>query len=178
MEHKKFKHALDKSGDCADSGFSCEEQFKLLAEKRGYEVRAASKSEQFSHIDFWLEKDGNRWSFDCKARKKLRREDIEPTDEFCWLEFVSVNGGVGWLRGLARYICFERENDFFIVDRKLLLELAERIVDFNTIVDRPHKALRKIYRRFKRKDQISYIEFVEIEKLEHKLWKKNQEDQN
>lgn len=178
MEHTKFKHSKDKTGECADSGFSCEEQFKKLAELKGYEVIHATRLEQFTHIDFWLEKDGNRWSFDCKARKKLRREDEKPTDEFCWLEFVSVNGGAGWLKGSARYISFERESDFFIVDRKLLLELAEKIVDFDTVVGCPHKALRKIYRRFKRKDQISYIEFSEIEKLEHKIWKKNKKDQS
>lgn len=172
IKHTKYQHLLDKSGDCAASGFSCEEQFKLLAESKGYEVEVASRNMQFSHVDFILKKDGSQWKFECKGRKKLRREDKEPNDDYCWLEFVSVNGGAGWLRGSAQYLCFERKDDFFIVNRKLLLDLAEKLVDFSSFVDRPHKALRKIYRRFKRKDQISYIEFSEIEKLEHKIWKK------
>jgi len=167
-----YQNKHDVSGVNSRDGNNAEELFRQLAENQGYTVTDATKTEQFAHIDFWLEKDGNRWSFDCKARKKIRREDKDFSDEFCWLEFVSVNNSAGWLRGLARYIVFERENDFLIVDRKLLLELAEKIVDFDTIVDRPHKALRKIYRRFKRKDQISYVEFAEIEKLEHKIWKK------
>lgn len=170
--HKKYQHVKDVSGQCADSGFSCEEQFKKLAESKGYEVLVAGRNLQFCHVDFILKKDDKQWNFECKSRKKIRREDKEPNDEFCWLEFASVNGGAGWLRGSAQYICFERKDDFFIVNRKLLLDLAEKLVDFNSYVDRPHKALRKIYRRFKRKDQISFIEFSEIEKLEHKIWKK------
>lgn len=167
-----YQHKHDTTGQNSIDGSNAEELFRKLAEQQGYKVTDSTRTEQFSHIDFWLEKDGNRWAFDCKARKKIRREDKEPSDEFCWLEFVSVNGAVGWLRGEAKCIVFEREKDFLIIDRKLLLELAERIVDFNAIVDRPHKALRKVYRRFKRKDQIAYIEFAEIEKLEHKVWAK------
>lgn len=167
-----YQNKHDTTGQNSIDGFNGEELFRKLAEAQGYVVVDATKTEQFAHIDFWLEKDGNRWPFDCKARKKIRREDKDFSDEFCWLEFVSVNGSVGWLRGKAAQIAFERENDFLIIDRKLLLELAERIVDFNAVVDRPHKALRKVYRRFKRKDQISYIEFAEIEKLEHKVWVK------
>lgn len=176
--HKKYQHKLDTSGQNSLDGGNAEDIFRELAEKQGYIVTDASRTEQFGHIDFWLEKDGNRWSFEIKARKKLRREDSEPTDEYCWLEFVSVNGKSGWLREGAEYLALERKDNVLIVSRKLLLALAEEIVDFESSVDRPHKALRKIYRRFKRKDQISYIEFSEIEKLKHKLWKKNQEDQS
>ena len=172
MDHKKYQHAKDVSGKNSRDGKFCEDLFREIALSKGLSCREASKNEQFSHIDFFLEKDGKKWSVDCKARKRIKREDKEPTDEFCWLEFVSVNNKDGWLKGKADFICFERENDFLIVDRKILLELAEKIVDFATVVDRPHKALRKIYRRFQRKDQISYIEFKEIEKLEHFIWKK------
>jgi len=58
MEHQKYQHSKDKTGECANSGFSCEEQFKKLAESKGYEVLVAGRNLQFCHVDFILKKDG------------------------------------------------------------------------------------------------------------------------
>jgi len=167
-----YKNKLDKLGTCAKDGKSAEEQFRKLAEQRGYTVKDACLDKQFAHIDFTLEKDGHEYHFEVKARKKLRRQDKDYADSFLWVEIKNVRGDSGWLYGDADIIVAERENDFLLVSRKNLVDLAEKLINFEETVDKPHKALRKIYRRFKRKDQISYIEMAEIEKLEHSLWPK------
>ncbi len=172
MEHKKFKHSLDKSGDCAASGFSCEEQFKLLAESKGYEVVVVSREMQFSHVDFILKKDGEQWKFECKGRKKIRRADENFADHITWVEFKRTDGRNGWLFGSADQVAIEQENEFIIIARKDLLELAEKLVDRTKTVDRAHKAQNVSYRRFGRKDEISYILTSEIRKSNIKIWNK------
>ena len=172
-EHKKFKHILDKSGDCADSGFSCEEQFKLLAESKGYEVVVVSREMQFSHVDFILKKDGQQWKFECKGRKKIRRADEDFADHITWIEFKRTDGRNGWIYGNYDYLAIEQKSEFIIIARKDLLNLAEKLVDRTKTVDKAHKAHNISYRRFGRRDEISYISTSEIKKLKIKIWDKN-----
>lgn len=173
MEHKKYQHAKDTSGDCAASGFSCEEQFKKLAESKGYEVLVAGRNLQFCHVDFILKKDDKQWNFECKSRKKIRRADLEPTDDYCWIEFKRTDGKDGWIFGDAHYVVLEQKDEFLIVDRKALLKLAEKLVDREKVVARAEKAFNVSYRRFGRKDEIAYILTAEIRKLKLSIWPKN-----
>ena len=170
--HKKYQHVKDVSGQCADSGFSCEEQFKKLAESKGYEVLVAGRNLQFCHVDFILKKDDKQWNFECKSRKKIRRADSEPTDEFTWIEFKRTDGKDGWIFGDAHQVVLEQKDEFLIVDRKELLKLAEKLVDRTKTVARAEKAFNVSYRRFGRKDEISYILTAEIRKLKISIWKK------
>lgn len=172
MDHKKYQHSKDKTGECANSGFSCEEQFKKLAESKGYEVLVAGKNLQFCHVDFILKKGDKQWNFECKSRKKIRRADSEPNDEFTWIEFKRTDGKNGWILGDADYIVLEQKDEFLIVERKALLKLAEKLVDRTKTVDRAEKAFNVSYRRFGRKDEIAYILTDEIRKLKISIWPK------
>jgi hypothetical protein len=96
MEHKKFKHNLD-NHDCAEMGFSAEVIFKQLAEGKGYSLRVAGRQEQFSHVDFILNKDGKEWRVDVKGAKKLKRTDNNYCFEHIWLEWKTGHGKDGWL---------------------------------------------------------------------------------
>lgn len=174
MEHKKFKHSLDKSGECADSGFSCEEKFKLLAEKQGYEVVVVGREMQFSHVDFILKMGGNQWKFECKGRKKIRRADEDFADHITWVEFKRGDGKNGWLFGSADQVAIEQENEFIIIARKDLLKLAEKLVDRTKTVDKAFKAHNVSYRRFNRRDEIAYIDTSEIKRQKNvKIWPKD-----
>lgn len=170
IKHAKYQHSLDKTGNCAESGFSCEEQFKLLAEKMGYEVVVVGREMQFSHVDFILKKDGKQWKFECKGRKKIRRADEDFADHITWVEFKRGDGKNGWLMGSADFVAFQKKDGFLIVRRIDLLRLAEKLVDFTQTVNKAEKAHNKIYTRWGRKDQISYIDTSEVEKLKNSFW--------
>ena len=172
MTHTKFKHKLDTSGQNSLDGGNAEDIFRELAEKQGYIVTDASRTEQFGHIDFWLEKDGGKWSFEVKARKKLSRQSEDYDDSKFWCEWVSVSGKPGWLRCGANFLAIEQEHEFLIVDRKKLEKLAESLVDFTKIVDRAKNALNVTFRRFKRKDLLSIIECDKVREIAHKIWPK------
>ena len=131
-----------------------------------------SRQMQFSHVDFILEKDGNQWKFECKGRKKIRRADEDFADEFCWVEFRRTDGKSGWLFGSADQIAIEQKDEFIIIARKDLLNLAEKLVDRTKTVDKAFKAHNVSYRRFNRRDEIAYIDTSEIKKQNVKIWPK------
>lgn len=167
-----YQNKHDISGQNSIDGANGEEIFRQLAENQGYTVTDATKTEQFAHIDFWLEKDGNRWSFEIKARKKMSRKDDEYRDDILWVEHVGVNGKDGWLRTGADILALEQENEFLIVERKKLRELVEKLVDFTKIVDRAKNALNVTFRRFKRKDLLSIVETAKVREITSKIWPK------
>jgi hypothetical protein len=84
------------------------------------------------------------------------------------LEFANVRGNTGWLRSDVDYIAFERANDFLIVKRQLLLELAESLCDLVNITTQAKEALYKGYQRKGRADLISMIKMSDILTLPHK----------
>ena len=165
-----YQNKHDKSGLNSSDGDLAEQAFRELAVEKGYMVVEATKEMQFAHVDFLLEKDGKFWKIDCKAKKKLDRSSKNYTDEFCWIEFVNVQGNPGWLYGKADYIAFQREYGFMLVSRKELSELCDRVVDFTTVASKAKFAYKKVYRRFKRKDKIAYLKFSEIEEVSHTNW--------
>jgi hypothetical protein len=175
IEHKKFKHALDKHG-CGEMGFSAEVVFKKLAEEKGYSVRVARREEQFSHVDFILSKGKEEWRIDVKGAKRKKRTDENVDYTILWLEFRNGNGGEGWLtkeeKG-ATTIAFELENEFVIVSRKELLELAKKLCNLENRVDSAKKALYNGYKRFGRRDLLSIIKTEDLYKIKHSIWPKN-----
>ncbi len=173
MEHTKFKHALDKH-DCGEMGFSAEVTFKKLAEEKGYSVRVARREEQFSHVDFILQKDGKEWRVDVKGAKRLKRADEAPNYDFVWLEFRTGHGTDGWLtadKGCCT-LAFELENEFILVSRKDLLKLAKKMCDLGNVVSSSRKALYCAYKRFGRQDLLSLIKTEDLRQLTHSVWKK------
>jgi hypothetical protein len=174
MEHKKYKHALDKH-DCHEMGFSAEVIFKQLAEEKGYSVRVAGREEQFSHVDFILSKEDVKWRVDVKGAKRKKRTDDSVDYSIIWCEIKNGNGGEGWLvkdKNGATTIAFELENEFIIVSRKDLLGLVKKICNLENRVDSSKKALYNGYKRFGRQDLLTLIKTEDLLKIQHSIWPK------
>jgi hypothetical protein len=174
MEHKKFKHNLD-NHDCSEMGFSAEVIFKQLAEKKGYSLRVSERQENFNHVDFILQKNGKEWRVDVKGAKRLKRADAALNYDFVWLEFRTGHGKDGWLaadKGCCT-LAFELENEFILVSRKDLFELAKKLCDLEKKVDSAKKALYCGYKRFGRRDLLSLIKTEDLRQIQHSIWPKN-----
>jgi len=157
-----------KNSESWNRGQVVEKQFAKLMDIRELDYRKSSKKEQFKHIDYH----SSFGTIDVKAKKRLNRGDGKEQDEFIWLEFKNVQGKAGWLCGETNVIAFERDNDFVLVKRKDLLELALKICDIKHIVNKSTQALYKGYRRKGRRDLISLIKMSDILKINHRIWKK------
>ena len=173
MTHTKFKHNLD-NHDCADRGFSAEVIFKQLAEEKGYSVKIASREMQYSHVDFVLNKDNKEWRVDVKGAKKKKRTDDLVDYSVIWLEFRNGNGGFGWLvrENGCSHIAFELENEFILVGRKELKELADKLCNLEKKVDAAKKAMYCGYKRFGRQDLLSLIKTEDLKQIPHSIWPK------
>lgn len=174
MEHQKFKHNLD-NHDCADRGFSAEVIFKHLAEEKGYSVKVASREMQYSHVDFVLNKDDKEWRVDVKGAKKKKRTDDLVDYSVVWLELRNGHGGFGWLakENGCSHIAFELENEFILVSRKELKELAEKLCNFEKMVGQSKNALYCGYKRFGRRDLLTLIKTEDLKQINHSIWPKN-----
>lgn len=170
----KYRNRFDYNGQCSDSGYSAENLFSEMAEKRGWEVSKADRKQQLSHVDVYLNhKKHGTVSFDVKAQKKVKRTDSNTNDKYLWVEFSNVAGKEGWLRGNADLIAFEQEKNFLIVRRQALLDFCEKNVDFSDKVDKSSEAVYRVYQRKGRKDEISLIPIKDIkEHVSYSLWKK------
>lgn len=174
MEHKKFKHTLDKH-DCSDIGFSAEVNFKQLAEEKGYSVRIARREEQFSHVDFILTKGKDEWRVDVKGAKRKKRTDDSVDYSIVWCEIKNGNGGEGWLtkaKNGATTIAFELENEFVIVSRKDLLDLVKKLCNLEKMVAQSKNALYCGYKRFGRRDLLTLIKTEDLLTIHHSIWPK------
>jgi|SRR5210317_179831 hypothetical protein len=151
----KFK----KSGSW-EMGNRAETLFSSALDKKGIPWRYATKKEQIQkHIDFHTD----RGTVDVKCMKKINRVDYNPQQDFIWLEFQNVRGNTGWLCSEVDYIAFERPNDFVIVDRQRLLELAKSLCDLTNMTRQGGmKALYRGYQRQGRKDIISMIKMSDV----------------
>ena len=150
-------------------GQAVEAEFEALLKLRDPEARRATQQEQFDHIDFI----SNFGTFDVKALGRVSRGDTDTQDERRWLELNNVAGRVGWL--LAEkldYLAFERADDFIIVRREDLKELAKSLCQFE-YVDCPLDALYNLYQRRGRKDLLTVIRTDDILALDHRLWAKS-----
>ena len=149
-------------------GQKVEDGFAELLEQRDPNYKRATKQEQFRHIDFHT----FFGTIDVKAKKKLNRRDAKGQDEYVWLEFKNVQGKDGWLCGETDIIAFERDNDFVLVSRHQLLQMAKSKCDLNKRVTYSRDALYKGYRRNGRKDLISIVKMGDILQIPHRIWDK------
>jgi len=161
-------------------GLQAEQRFKKLAETRGFEVREATRSEQFDHIDFHLTldsptKEGGKLKakVDVKGRKRLGRRNIDFEDDWVWIELKNVTGSDGWLYGASDFIAFEAEDSFIVSIRKELLGFCEDKIDTRRRVHISSQAKYVCYSRSGRQDLISLIKMEDIRKLPNStVWKK------
>lgn len=169
-----YQNKHDTTGDCAKVGKKAEDSFRELAEKRGYTVQASSMEQQFNHIDFILKKDNKEWKIDIKGAKKISRTNEKPCFKYIWIEKKNCRGQNGWILGSASQIAFELENEFIIVSRKELLELVEKLCDFDKLVTQSKKALYCGYRRLGRQDLLSLIKTTDLYQIKYTIWEKGQ----
>ena len=134
-------------------GLRTELQFEKEAERRGFEVKKSSRSDDMKkHIDYYVRFTGasTYWGFDVKKSKS--------PDEM-WIEHTNVRGDDGWLRGDSNFIAFhlqEGDERFLIVSRKELLDLWDSKVNMDTTTDKSQSYFRA-YQRKNRKDLIAKV---------------------
>lgn len=157
-----------KGSESWQRGQAVEKEFSKLMDIRGLDYEEADRESQFKHIDYY----SSFGTIDVKAKKKLNRGDGAEQDDFIWLEFKNVQGKDGWLCGSTDVIAFERDNDFVLVKRKHLLDMANNKCDLNQKVTSSSKALYKGYQRKGRKDLISLVKMSDVLTIKHRLWEK------
>lgn len=160
--------------DSLEIGETAQQNFKKLAEIKGWKVRPSSSDEDINeHWDFLIEKDGKFSKVDVKSMKRISRNDSELQDEFTWMELHGVRSyDEGWLYGgKADHLAFETKTGFIIVKREDVIELLERIVDFKIQVSFPAQAKYCVYQRKGRPDKITLIETEKLKDLSHAFWK-------
>jgi len=101
--------------------------------------------------------------FDVKALKRVNRNDESLSDEITWIEGTNVRGNPGWIKGLADYIVFERQNAWTVINRAELLRwTAEKIRRNGSKIG---KGLYQIYTRPNRQDKLTMIRFSDIDTI-------------
>jgi hypothetical protein len=170
-----YRNKYDKDGASFALGENAENSFVSAAKKNGMELVVASRQDEFNHIDFHVTHthDQVKFSVEVKSRKKVKRADSSVNDDLVWVEFKNVRGSRGWLYGGADAVAFERENDFVIVDRKLLTRLCERLCDLTKLNVDVKMPLYTAYQRRGRQDIVSLIKMTDIlTNIKHALLKK------
>lgn len=162
-------------GGTVQTGDAAEEAFRKIAENHGFMVIKSTREEDMRHhIDFFLDDDQSVLSVDVKARKKISRRDANYCDDWTYVEFRLPMGGKGWLyHEDVDLIAFETPDDFIIVERDKLRQLAEVMVDRNTVVSDPHDAK---YKGFTRRDKelVALVETKWVRAISKWIWPKDQ----
>jgi hypothetical protein len=156
MDH--YVNIYDRTGENSKRGFTAEDNFVSLMEKKFRVVPSSRMDNMTKHIDFYVYDQNEKYfTVDVKARKKYAKDDRE-----IWVEFKNEVGKAGWLYGKATVIAFEREKDFVIVSREKLKNLCEQLVDLNKKTTNKFDCLYKSYSKENRNDIISKVLFEDI----------------
>lgn len=119
-------------GDYKESvkiGESVENQFMKALKKKfnGCVVSSTTRwDNQTKHIDVHFLLGQCVTTFDVKAEKKVNRSDTDTSKDFTWVELQNNFGTKGWAYGDEKYIAFEWNDSFIIVDRQKLLDLTNK----------------------------------------------------
>jgi len=141
-----------KGSESFENGLKIEGSFGDILKRKYPETRPATRDEQFKHIDFVC----NKGSIDVKAMKSVSRGS-KIQYNYIWLEFKNKVGDNGWLYGEQDYIAFEFPEQYLIVRRTDLAELAECLCDVTDMVGHASLALYKGYTRRNMQDLLSMI---------------------
>jgi len=86
---------------------------------------------------------------------------------------------MGWLyAGKADLIAFEKNKSFILVKRLDLIDLVQRVVDFESFVSDSKAAHYKIYQRSGRPDKITLIETILLDQIKCDEWEKIVDNDN
>lgn len=169
MNYHNFKESIN-------NGLAGEKRFDKVAETKGYSIiEANNRDNMIRKIDrYVIDEDGILKSVDVKIMKRKSRSDAKAQDEWVWIEFNNINGNDGWLYGESDYIAFERENNFTLINRLELVDIAEKLVDLDSLVTSSKLAKYKGYQRYGRFDLIAMVELDKIISLtkDYKIWYK------
>ena len=99
--------------------------------------------------------------YDVKGLKKISRADVEPNENYHFIELKNVNGKLGWLYGEADYFVFELNEYYIVVDKFKLQDFVKDKVS-KTFVSSPDEALYCLYRRNNRKDIITLVKTIDL----------------
>ncbi len=162
---------------CCDDGLESELLFKMVAEKRGFTVvKSPDHQDMNDHIDWFIEKNGKRYSVDVKGLKRASRKDKEKDEDVIWVEFRNVEGKPGSLFGKQDFFAYEQNDSFILVRRKDLLDLSfDCLNSFTRIVHKSDYALYNLYTRYGKKDLVTRLKKNNLLEIEHKVWPKNYE---
>lgn len=147
-------------------GYEIEKNFGDLISKFGKVEYADSYTDIHKHWDLKLTTSKGFITFDVKGMRKINRSDNNYNENIQWIEFVNVNGDRGWIYGEAKYIVFERENDYVMIKRT---DIIEYLNNHEVGKYKQYSQLKepyKLYKRYNRKDVIMlvYIDDFDCEK--------------
>ena len=130
-------------------------------------VWATKEQDMYEHWDVqgvcgWI--DVEPLKFDVKGMKRYNRHDTNTIQEYTWIESKNVHGKPGWIKGLADYIVFERENAWVIANREELRELVNQKVKEKNYSK--GKGVYQLYTREDRQDLLTLVPFKDIIALE------------
>ena len=108
---------------------------------------------------------GKTSKFDVKGMKRKNRWDPNTQDECAWVEGTNVHGDIGWIKGRANYIVFERGEYWLAVNRQELWDFVSEKLKKNS-----YPAGKKPYHvydrsKYGKKDKITLVPFKDIETL-------------
>jgi hypothetical protein len=156
------KHHYDVTGRAFELGKNAEDGFVTLMSSKGWQVEpSTTQQNMIEHFDYIIAKDDRVLKIEVKAEKRISSRDENTQSEWVWIEFQAVNGSPGWLYGNADYIAFQRDGVFHFANREKLVEVAEKLTKME-YVSRSVDAKYRYYRRFKRNDLLTLIQFSDI----------------
>lgn len=153
-------------------GKRAEKKFIKMMEKRGYDcVKTGKENDRLRHYDVITR--NSKIKYDVKARKKVNRNDKNPTDKYTWIELKGITGHDGSVFGDADYFAFENGSGFIEIKREILIDFVYNRVVSNAIrkygkndyTNLHGKKLYKFHNRDERADLIIMVLTSDLKKL-------------
>ncbi len=169
-----YKNKYDRR-DSSEIGIKAQDKFTIVAQNLGWVVSIATFNQDVNeHWDVCITKENINLKIDVKSLRRISRWDENMQEEWVWVEFHSVRpSNLGWLYGSkSEAIAFERTKDFVVIDRLILIELCEKLVDMGSKVKTSAEARYKLYTRAGRCDLISMIEMKHVAEKAMFIWAK------
>ena len=152
----KYKNEYEK-------GIKVEQVVKQILESKGYSViEAESHQNMNEHWDICYFKNELPIYIDVKSRKKIKRADPHPTDDYVWIELLNVSGRKGWLYGKANFFVFEQLSTFIFVEAESLRSYIDLVFSENFEIPQSENTeldhlLFKKYTRSGKKDVLTLL---------------------
>lgn len=142
------------------NGKKAEDEFYKRCIGLGRDVKVSTQFEDmFKHIDFYV----NGVSYDVKSEKKIDARDEKSNPDCIWLEMKNVRGDKGWLCSEVQKIAFQRNDNFYVVDREKLLQFTREFIGYGN--PQYKKEYKKLHTRRYLKDLTAYVWWSDIEHL-------------